>query len=563
MKPNMTLPRLLRITTITAALAAAISGCAMTDFKGEVGAAAEAARKGPESAPQQTITNFSDALRCMDNQLITWSIRDVSILAEEVDDKTKKVAAGTKDMLISAISTMTRRSRAIRLVAFGVDSRSLDEWIRRSQTLAPFAEVPQFAIRGSVSQFDQALARKEGDAGIGYGDKWSVGVARSAGVSRMAIDLNMIFGSNFSIVPGVTSQNSILLFNEGNGIDGDATIKKFGINFSMTLAKSEGQAQALRNLVDLAAIELIGRLTRTPYWVCLGSSAESPEVRKEIEDWFFAMESGGDLIPYIQFQLRNRGYFGGPVDGVPSAELAQAVAMYRLAMSGGAGTPAAAEANGDIDLDFLMRYLSADHARVLAANPPPATPPAPAPAPAPAAAASPGTAEAPAEAPASRVAPSSQGARVARGNAPAASPERLNVSIESVSGEKVFGRGQPVQLSLATNRTAHLHCYMRDDRRQIQRIFPNRFNRDTLVRGGEALALPGNMRFQIIASPRGIAEAIVCYATDTDLIARLPRRITGADFENLPVVSFDEIKQAFRLATNDQFAEGVFHVRTQ
>lgn len=551
------LTRGLRLTSIAAALAALVSGCAITDMKGAVGEVAEQTRRGPESAPQLNITNFSDALRCMDSQLITWSIRDVSILAEEVDDKTKKVSAGTKDMLISAISTMTRRSRAIRLVAFGADSRSLDEWIRRSQSLAPFAEVPQFAIRGSVSQFDQSIARKEGDAGIAYNDKWSIGAARSAGVSRMAIDLNMIFGANFAIVPGVTSQNSILLFNEGTGVDGDATIKKFGINFSMTLSKSEGQAQALRNLVDLAAIELVGRLTRTPYWGCLGSNAESPEVRKEIEDWFYAMESGGDLVPYIQYQLRNRGYFAGPVDGQLTPALAQSVAMYRAAMAGSSGATGEG-LSGDIDVDFLTRYLSADHAKVLAANPPPAQPPAPpvaaapAPAPAPEARAQASAAAAPAAAPAN-----------ARGSAPAAPPERLHITIDSVSGEQIFGRGQPLQLSLAANRNAHLHCYMRDDRRQIQRIFPNRFNRDTLVRGGEALALPGNMRFQIVASPRGITEAVVCYGTDSDVIARLPTRITGADFENLPVVSFDEIKQAFRIATNDQFAEGVFYVRTQ
>jgi hypothetical protein len=135
--------------------------------------------------------------------------------------------------------------------------------------------------------------------------------------------------------------------------------------------------------------------------------------------------------------------------------------------------------------------------------------------------------------------------------------------VQSASGEQIFDRGQPIQLAVAANRPAHLHCYMRDERQQLQRIFPNRFNRDTLVRAGETLQLPGSMRFQIVASPRGSTEAVVCYATERDVLAELPRRVLGVDFENLALGSFDEIKAAFRSVSNDQFAEGVFHVRTR
>ncbi len=545
--------RALRMAGWVAALAAGLAGCATTDMKAEVSETARAVRTAPASPPERTLTNFSDAMRCMDSLFITYGIRDVSVLVEDVDDKTKKVAAGTKDMLISATSSMTRRSRAIRLVTFGQDSRSLDEWIRRSQSLSPFAELPLFAIRGSVSQFDQNLAAKEGDAGIALSDRLSVGAARRASVSQLGIDLNMVYGANFSIVPGVTSHNSILLYSEGQGIDGDATIRKFGINFNMTITKTEGQAQGLRNLVDLAVIELYGRLSRTPYWTCIGSTADSPEVTKELEDWYYAMQAHGDLIPYVQHQLRGRGYYAGALDGQPSPALAESVALYRAAMGGEAG-------RGAIDFDFFKRYLSADHAQVLARNPAPANPPGSAalqPPPASGPAPSPAPTPAPTPAPAPAPTPAPGGAVVTE---PAA---RLRVSVMSATGDQVFLRGQPIQLAVVVNRQAHLHCFLRDDRQQYQRIFPNRFQRDTLLRAGEALQLPGQMRFQILASPRGITEAVICYATERETIGRLPRRISGGDFENLPVTSFDEIKDAFREATKDQFTEGVFLIRTR
>jgi curli biogenesis system outer membrane secretion channel CsgG len=528
--------RAARLVVVAGLLAAGFSGCATYDMQTDVAETARTMRAGPVSAPERNITNFSDALRCMDGLFITYGIRDVAVMVEDLDDKTKKVTAGTKDMLISATSSMTRRSSAIRLNTFGKDSIGLTEWILRGGRSSTFNDLPQFVIRGSVSQFDQNLSSGERSGGIAIGNVVSAGAADRVSRSRLAIDLNMIHGSNFSIVPGVTSQNSIEIRNEGKGVDADATIRKLGINFNMTIAKSEGQAQGLRNLVDLAVIELFGRLSRTPYWVCIGSSADSPEVAKEIEDWHYAMERNENLVPYVQYQMRIRGYYAGPIDGQMSQALGESVALYRAAMGGERGRAV-------IDADFFKRYLTADHAQVLVKNPPPV--PAPG-----------------ANTDRVRSTPSPGPSSAPSGpSAPAVG--RLQISVQSASGEQIFDRGQPIQLAVAANRPAHLHCYMRDERQQLQRIFPNRFNRDTLVRAGETLQLPGSMRFQIVASPRGSTEAVVCYATERDVLAELPRRVLGVDFENLALGSFDEIKAAFRSVSNDQFAEGVFHVRTR
>ncbi len=546
-----------RLAAITGAIVVGFSGCATQDIKAEADDAVRVMRVGPVSAPERTITNFSDALRCMDSLFITYGIRDVAVLVEDLDDKTKKVTAGTKDMLISATSSMTRRSGAIRLNTFGKDSIGLTEWHIRGGKYATFDELPQFVIRGSVSQFDQNLVSREKGVGVAIGNVVSGGVADRASSSRMAIDLNMIHGANFSIVPGVTSQNSIEIRNEGRGVDADATIRKLGINFNMTIAKSEGQAQGLRNLVDLAVIELFGRLSRTPYWTCIGSSPNSAEVGKEIEDWHYAMERNGNLVPFIQYQMRIRGYYAGPIDGKASPALGESVALYRKAMGGEAG-------RGAIDVDFFKRYLAADHAQVAAQNPPLTVIPGSSAAPS-----APASGQSPV-ATSKLAAPTTVAATVDKastaspaGNFAGAPAGRLQLAVQSATGEPNFARGQPVQLVVVPNRPAHVHCYLRDDTQQVQRIFPNRFNRDTLVRPGESLQLPGRMRFQIVASPRGSTEAVVCYATERDVIAQLPRGITGADFEALPVRSLDEIKNAFREVSGDQFVEGVFHVRTR
>ena len=545
--------------------AVALAGCAGFGEKVDVRPIAETTKRGPEGTPEVSITNFSDALRCMDEKLLSWGIRDVHVLADDLDDKTKKVAAGTKDMLISAISNMTRRSRAIQLNTFGQDTKALTEFILRGQTLAPFGEQPQFAIRGSVSQFDQNIVRRERDLGVGYNDKWSVGLSENAGVSRLAVDLNMIFGSNFAIVPGVTSQNSILVFNQGRGADGDAQVRKFGITFNLSISRTDGLAHALRNLIDLSAIELIGRVTRTPYWRCLSARSDQAEIKREVEDWFQSARTSGDLTQYVQFQLRERGYYAGQVDGKISAEFNQAVASYRVAMRVGAsGDP------GTVDLEFFRAYLDADHAIVWLENPLPTLPTLRTIPPKPAAVA-PMT---PAEPQSVTVSPPAIPALVAGrptaerpaaslGGPTAAGPERLRVSVDSLGGGVVFGRGEDVEIVVYPNRTAYVHCFRRDDQRQVRRIFPHQGQQNALIRGGESITLPGSGPFRLTASARGITEAIVCYATDREVLTTLPQRFRAPAFQALPVSSVEELKQAFRHASNDMFAEGVFYVRTQ
>ena len=123
-----------------------------------------AAAAPTDSTPQRNVTNFSDALRCMDNLYLAYGTRDVSVLLEDLTDATKKVSAGTRDMMMSAISDMTRRSRAIQVVAFGQDANNVVAFLNSAQQRSAFAVVPQFDLRGAITQLDESVLRRQGDA---------------------------------------------------------------------------------------------------------------------------------------------------------------------------------------------------------------------------------------------------------------------------------------------------------------------------------------------------------------------------------------------------------------
>lgn len=344
--------------------AGAMAGCAGVGVHKKTVDQTEIARKGAAAAPFRSITGFSAALRCMDNLMIDYGVRDITTLVEDIQDQTKKMNAGTTDMLISAVSDMTRRSRAVRVIAFSRETTNAISFLASAQRQHAYQQIPRYDIKGSVSQFDDNVVRNQKDVGLGILPFLNLGVSADAMSSILGLDLSVLTTSDLAVLAGVTSRNSVVILKTGKGADADAAYHKFGVSFSMSLSKSEGQSQALRGLVELAVIELVGKLTKTPYWTCLGADPKrSKEIGLEISDWYHAMAASRiELIGYFQNQLRQRGFYRGPIDGEFNPAIDQAIANYRAALR--------LSKKALLDEPFFTAYLNADHSKIR----PPATP---------------------------------------------------------------------------------------------------------------------------------------------------------------------------------------------
>lgn len=519
-----------------------LAACSAIEVKKETVEQTEAARTGPELPPFRSITGFSGALRCMDNLMIDYGVRDISMLVEEIGDQTKKVNAGTRDMLITAVSDMTRRSRAVRVVAFGKDATNVISFLSTAQRQSAYEVIPQYDIKGSVSQFDENVIRNQKDFGFGISPFINLGVARDAASSVLGLDLSVLTTSDMSILAGVTSRNSVAILKAGKGLDADAAYHKFGLNYSMTLSKSEGQSQALRGLVELAVVELTGKLTKTPYWTCLGADSQAnDEIQREISDWYFAMATSRvELIGYFQVQLRRRGFYEGPIDGEFNPAIDEAIGNYRAALG--------LSKESLLDEAFFKAYLAADHSKI----PRPASPSvfvAPPPA-------APATASTTAPA-----APAAAAAAAAPTGSAASGP--LTLSLSTANRQTRFARGELVNLLVQPTRDAHVYCYLQDETSKITRFYPNRFAKDSLVLASKPLNLPGQMRFQLSMNPKGVTETIACFATQRDVLADLPRGVVGVDFEPLAVTGFEQIRNAFVATAGGAVAQERFNVQAK
>jgi hypothetical protein len=514
--PSLT-PSIARRPAALLAVAMALAGCAAVDVKQETVTQTSAVVKGPEGTPFRTITGFSAGLRCMDNLMIDYGVRDVSMLVEDIVDSTKKINAGTRDMLITAMSEMTRRSRAVRLVAFGRDATNAISFLQSAQRQSAYDVIPQFDIKGSITQWDENVIRNQKDAGVALRPFVNLGITRDAASSILALDLSVLTTTDLSVLPGVTSRNSVVIMREGKGFDGDAAYHKFGVSFAMNFSRSEGQSQALRGLVELAVIELMGKLTKTPYWSCLGAEPNgNEEIGGEMADWYYAMASNPpELIGHFQYQMRRRGFYQGPVDGNFNPAIDEALANYRAALG--------LSREALIDEKLFRAFLLADHSKIPRPKEPAVMKPAQA--------------------------------------APAAEPLRLNVVARN--NQTRFAPGEPIGLVVRPTQDAYVYCYLQDEDARIQRFYPNRFERDSRVPAAAGLELPGTMRFQLTMNKKGARETIACFATARDVASLLPPAVVGVDFEALPVASLEQVRTAFLDASGGQLAQETLHVQSK
>jgi curli biogenesis system outer membrane secretion channel CsgG len=500
----------LNLNLIVAA-AVAFGACAPT--RPAAGAPAQPALQtqpapsGPKALPQRNVTNFSDGLRCMDDMMFRFGVRDVSVMIEEMQDQSRKLGAGTRDMMVSAFADMTRRSRGVRLVTFGSDSQNAVQLLTIAQRINDFKVVPQYDIRGSITQFDEDVTRKQ--AGVGISLLPAVFGARANIASQTSVlgfDASVVTTNDLSLVPGASSKNTVVVRRDDAGAgDGQAQIRNSVLSFNFDVARNEGIAQALRNMVELSTIELTGKLVRLPYWTCLNVDTNGPEIQREMEDWFVSMDPA-EATRFFQEQLRNRKFYDGPADGKANGAYVQALAAYRRALD--------LKDEGEPDFELFRAFLLR---------------PIP-------------------KAPERRfVAQKAAEAKVAAdppGGATAA-PAEIKLSVQL--SKSVYRKGEPIELTITAGQPAYVYCFVQSPSNgKIQRIFPNRFVRDPHLEANTPLVLPGTQGFKALAGGDGVTQqGVGCLATDREVYNELPPSLRWGDFEDIRLGTFDEIRNAF------------------
>jgi len=496
----------------------------------DVGAAATGAA-APKTPAVKTITNFSQALRCMDELFLGFGKQGIVITSAGIPDETGKVKTGTKEMLITAVARMTVKSNAFEFIDYhsqGDDLKNLFDSMGDQRR-----KVPDYYIRGSITQMDDQAVRTNKGAGISL-PFLDFGVSKDEAYDLVSMDMSIGETATRKILPITSTSNTMIIIKGGKSGEGGGKLGKIGLSFNLDISRSEGLGATTRALLELGLIETLGNFTQVPYWKCLDADLTNPVIREQAREGFDSRKPR-ELVEFVQRKLGgSMNRYKGPINGVMNDELKDAISEYQ-AQNG-------LIADGKINFDLYASLLD-DTQNALAALP--TTPPASAYVPGTAAVvqAPPVVASvAPAQPPVQQQAP-----QAAQKPAPqaAASQQPFRVNLESERGTKPsYKIGEFLNLNLSLNGHGTAYCYYEDTGKNTARIFPNQFHADASMKAGTSMRLPsGGFKIRFDQAGR---ERVACIGADHELL--VPPSVNAAPDLRPLGRALDDIVNQFKLA---------------
>jgi hypothetical protein len=466
---------------------------------GVKGAAAVVAA-GPKTPATKTITSFSQALRCMDELFVQYGKRGIVITSAGIPDETGKARVGSKEMLITALSKMTLKSRAFDFIDFhrADDDLGLLFGARGNAQ----AMMPDYYIRGSVTQMDDNAVRTNKGAGLAL-PFLDLGVSKDESFDVISMDMSVGEAATRRILPETSTSNTMILTKAGKSGEAGGKVMKLGLSFNLDISRSEGIGAASRTLIELGLIETLGKFTRVPYWRCLDADSTNPAMMAQAQEWFETAK-GKDLVLLVQRKLAGMNRYSGPLDGAMNDDLKNSIAEYQAA--------AGLIADGRINFDLYYSMID-DIQNQLAALPTiQQTNPVP----------------------------------VSMPSAPAQNAAAFSVRVETDKGpQPVYQVGDALNMNVSVTAPGAVYCYYEDASKNTARIFPNQFYANPRMIPNSLMHLPSG-GFKIRFDRKG-TERVACMGSDLEVV--VPSSLIGTrDLTRLPVSSLEDVVAQFRAA---------------
>lgn len=463
--------------------------------------------QAPLVTPAKSASAMREALACMDRLLAAEQAPSTLVAIKTIPDPSGLFATGTKEMIITALSRMSRTSQAFRVVDYEIDVLKQDTVQTLTTLLLNNGQLelrkPQIYVSGAISFGDKTVVGKRSSLGVStrntdFGFSWDV-----LG-TMVGLDLHLGDMNTRTLYPGIDSANELVVATGGKAIElgGRATglprhIYDLGVQFERSADNNQGAGAAVRLLVDLATIELVGKWAKLPYWNCVDYEQNHPEFRRQLRTWYDDL-APAERITLAQRVLAAQGLWSGEPDGQDSPALRRALARFQAAMD---FTPV-----GTVTFETYAGLMggyvgmSADDKL----DPQAARDPA-------------------------KLTPKPSGL-------PDNEPEARTIVMHIVGRrEPLLNVGENVVLRIAPARTGYLYCYYQDAGGTVTQIYPNPQQTAPAVQGRTGLLVPDVSQPDsfLIQAARPGAEQAWCASTQQPLVGKVPDALTEAKLSPL------------------------------
>lgn len=497
----------------------------------------------PVVRPTRSISSFSDSLMCMDRMLRESQLPTTLITSKQIPDFSSKVPAATKDMIITALSQMSRLSNAFRYVDYEVDIARQDSVQNLTTILLNNNQMqlqrPALYVSGAIAYVDQNVINNRSDIGAS-GTRLDAAYSQNRNATVIALELHLGDFRTRTLIPGLDSANEVIIGSAGQGLDVAGRIGSYGVKFNVGRDYSLGVGGALRTLVDVAMIEMVGKWARVPYWQCLTLDQTHPDFQRQMRDWY---DQASPLVhnKLVQRSLIAQGYL--PDNGVDfdenGGEFISALGKFQA----DSGTVVSGVVDFPTYERALRNFVTLGKDGKLAQI---------------------GWSSTSAQPVGASVASARRspmaGTFTAYGSK---SPARvIDMQIENVLVDRTaFEVGEQVFLSATLSRASYMYCFMQEAAGAVVRLLPNSTNPSALLSANQAIRIPDWMSptpgFIMDATSPG-TESVACFATDQDVSTRLPALLLSPALVALPdVQSIEALNQAFAInAGSDTYTRG-------
>lgn len=525
----------------------------------------------PVVRPSRAISSFSESLMCMDRMLRESQLPTTLITSKQIPDFSGKVPAAGKDMIITALSQMSRLSHAFRYVDYEVDISRQDTVQNLTTILLNNNQIqlqrPALYVSGSIAYVDQGVISNRFDLGTSA-SRLDTGYSQSRNATVMALELHMGDFRTRTLIPGLDSANEVIIGGAGQGLDLAGRIGDYGVKFNVGRDYALGAGGALRTLVDLAMIEMVGKWARVPYWQCLTLEQTHPEFQRQMLDWF---QEGSPLVhnKLVQRSLLSQGYLGAKGAEMPENSPEFVAALGKFQSDKGIAV------TGVVDFSTyeraLRNFVSLSSEGKLAQVGWTSTSAQPVATPAvlkqvqttPILTSVPGTAtgtatgtEVVSATPTVQLVASADTKAMGGVFGEPAKARTIDIQIENVLvGRSAFEVGEQVFLSASLSRASYMYCFLQEAGGTVMRLLPNMTNPSALLSAQQAIRIPDWMSPTpgfIMDSTSAGTEHVACFATDEDVSAKIPQYLTAPALAALPAVrEIKPVHDAFIQALGD------------
>jgi len=227
----------------------------------------------------ENINKYTDSLDNLNEMLILYSDPVLHVSALEVLNKTAQGTPLPDDITIMVNSALNEIGDQV--IAYKNPGQLDGQGIENS-----------YIIEGAITEYDVLERSNRGmnlavHAGKGKGEAdANTESTDDDSTAKLTIDFNVINAQTGAYVAKVHTSNSIKIVKKSASADLGFSIMGSGFGLNASMSREQGKHAALRLLVDLSMVELIGKLQKEPYWICVPGAKKDRRLQRDIKREF-------------------------------------------------------------------------------------------------------------------------------------------------------------------------------------------------------------------------------------------------------------------------------------